>query len=169
MQTLYRLIASGFGSGYSSVAPGTVGSITCFLGWMLVHIFLPLTWGITLVLALFVSVLGMICTQECLKEELKHQDTSLQTHLDPSWIVIDEWAGLLFALVLSTPQSLPNAIGALLLFRFFDIKKPGVIGKMEALGGATGIMADDILAGIFALLSLEGILWLWSTLIAGAL
>ncbi len=69
---------------------------------------------------------------------------------DPSIVVIDEVAGQLIALIglTATPG---HALLALLLFRAFDITKPGPVRRLEALPEGTGIMLDDVAAGAFAL------------------
>jgi len=73
---------------------------------------------------------------------------------DPSVVVIDEVAGQMIAL-LSWPflaYSSWTVISAFLLFRLFDIWKPYPIRRLEALESGLGIMADDILAGVYALI-----------------
>jgi phosphatidylglycerophosphatase A len=70
---------------------------------------------------------------------------------DPGFVVIDEVAGQLFALTLMRPDW-PHALIALILFRLFDIWKPWPIRKLEALPNGTGIMLDDVAAGLLALL-----------------
>ncbi len=67
---------------------------------------------------------------------------------DPSEIVIDEVSGMWIALFF-IPQNLLLFMIGFILFRFFDIKKPSVINNIQYLRGGIGIMADDILAGIF--------------------
>jgi len=66
-------------------------------------------------------------------------------------VVIDEVAGQWVAL-LFMPPLWTNALLAVLFFRFFDIVKPPPIRRLEALPGGTGIMLDDLLAGVFALI-----------------
>ena len=73
---------------------------------------------------------------------------------DPGWIVIDEVCGIFMALafvplefIIAQPWILAVAFG---LFRFFDILKPLGIHKMEKLPGAWGVMADDLLGGLYA-------------------
>jgi phosphatidylglycerophosphatase A len=78
--------------------------------------------------------------------------TQQDTH-DPSWIVLDEVVGFCWASI-GIPLTIPSCIGALLLFRFFDITKLGPIGWSEQLPGAAGILADDIIAGLCARLIL---------------
>jgi phosphatidylglycerophosphatase A len=71
---------------------------------------------------------------------------------DPGIVVIDEVAGQMIAL-LSVPAFFPGwlpVLSAFLLFRLFDIWKPYPIRRLEALESGLGIMADDILAGIYA-------------------
>ena len=73
--------------------------------------------------------------------------------LDPSWVVIDEWAGLAAALI--GTYTLPSMLVALVLFRFFDIFKPWPISWLDRnIGGAFGVMLDDVAAGLASLLVL---------------
>jgi len=73
---------------------------------------------------------------------------------DPGFVVIDEVAGQLVALIAVRPDW-PHALLALLLFRFFDILKPPPIRRLEALPTGTGIVVDDLGAGIYALIVLQ--------------
>ena len=69
---------------------------------------------------------------------------------DPSQIVVDEVAGQLITLMFIPPETIWYIFG-LILFRFFDIKKPWPIGWLDKnVEGGMGIMLDDIIAGIFA-------------------
>jgi len=70
---------------------------------------------------------------------------------DPGHVVIDEVAGQLIALI-AIPADWRHAVLSLLLFRFFDILKPPPIRQLERLPEGTGIMLDDIAAGLFSLL-----------------
>ncbi len=69
-------------------------------------------------------------------------------------IVIDEFAGQFLAL-LALPPTWPVLLAGFVLFRLFDIMKPPPARRLEALPGATGIMADDLLAGLYANLLLQ--------------
>lgn len=73
---------------------------------------------------------------------------------DPSQVVIDEVAGVWIAVVVLPAVVLAQPLTAVLvagiLFRVFDIAKPGPIGALESAGGTTGIMADDCAAGLLA-------------------
>jgi phosphatidylglycerophosphatase A len=66
---------------------------------------------------------------------------------DPGWIVIDEIAGQMLAMMGLRHLSVGGLVAAFVLFRLFDIAKPGPIGWADRQGGAAGIMADDLLAG----------------------
>jgi phosphatidylglycerophosphatase A len=78
---------------------------------------------------------------------------------DHSRVVIDEVAGL-FVSVLFVPATLQYLIAGFILFRFFDIAKPLFIRRLEALPGGWGVMADDLLAGVYANIILHAIIWL---------
>ena len=69
--------------------------------------------------------------------------------LDPEWVVIDEVVGIAFTFY-GLSLNVPILLCGLLLFRFFDITKMGGIFWLEEIKGATGILFDDIAAGIFA-------------------
>ncbi len=71
-------------------------------------------------------------------------------HKDPGYVVIDEVAGQWIALIGTRPDW-PHAVLALLFFRVFDIWKPWPIRRLEALPEGTGIMLDDVAAGVLAL------------------
>lgn len=72
---------------------------------------------------------------------------------DPGVIVIDEVAGMMLS-VLLLPRTLPVLISAFLLFRLFDIWKPFPARESQALGGGLGVMVDDLIAGLYALVIL---------------
>jgi phosphatidylglycerophosphatase A len=79
---------------------------------------------------------------------------------DPGHVVLDEVCGQWIALAAS-PADWPHAILALLLFRVFDIIKPWPARQLERLHGGTGIMLDDVAAGLYALLSFVVIRHWW--------
>ncbi|MEL6481398.1 MAG: phosphatidylglycerophosphatase A [Pseudomonadota bacterium] len=144
--------ATLYGIGQLPGAPGTYASLaTLPFAWALhwlggFWLFLPVTLALV--------ALAWWATRETLAARG-------QTDGDPQDIVIDEVAGQLIALwPLSLGLTLtgaaahvwpwPGVVAAFLLFRFFDIWKPGPIGWAERLPGATGIMADDCFAGLAA-------------------
>jgi phosphatidylglycerophosphatase A len=81
-------------------------------------------------------------------------------HHDPSWVVIDELAGQWIALLPvaigaeaagAAPSDLwPGWLAAFLLFRLFDVWKPGPVGWADRRPGAAGVVLDDLFAGAFA-------------------
>jgi len=77
---------------------------------------------------------------------------------DPARVVIDEVAGMCISLLL-VPVTIKYVVAALILFRFFDIAKPLFIKKLEKLPGGWGIMLDDVLAGVYANIVLQAVLW----------
>ena len=68
---------------------------------------------------------------------------------DPRTIVIDEVAGMLIACC-GHPRTLPWVLGLFLAFRVFDVLKPFGIDRLQALPGGLGVVADDLLAGVYA-------------------
>ena len=73
---------------------------------------------------------------------------------DPSRVVIDEIVGQILCL-LWVPVSVISLVAGFLLFRFFDIVKPSPARESEGLGGGVGIVCDDLIAGIYAGVSLK--------------
>lgn len=137
-------IASGLGSGLLKPASGTFGSLLFFL------LILPFwsqgsLWhhlGVTA----FLILLGALVVKDIIRRLNEAKS-------DPSWVVIDEWAGLSLALL--TAYSLPAMLVGLALFRFFDILKPWPIKWIDAkISGAWGVMADDLAAGLASLVIL---------------
>lgn len=145
---IHQLIASGFGSGYSPIAPGTAGAFLAMLIWWAYATLLNdshLVFLCTLSFVIIFTVLGTWSASVAEKYWGK----------DPSRVVIDEMVGTWIAL-LAVPngQAWGYMLAAFVLFRFFDILKPLGIRKMEKLPGGYGIMADDILSGIYGLIVL---------------
>jgi len=123
--------------GYLPFAPGTFAT----LFGVVFFAFLKPSFPVHFFLLAAVSVVGTVAsgrTEKMLNEK------------DSSHIVIDEFAGYALS-ILSLPLTLPYLIAAFLLFRFFDILKPPPIRWIEkTLPGGAGIMADDLMAGIYA-------------------
>ncbi len=135
-------IASGFGSGAAPVAPGTAGSLVgVALGAALFSVS-PLLLLAGAILAVYG---GLWAIRAATGQNLRQTDKG--EHDDPQWIVIDEIAGQMIALLALHRLSLAGLATAFALFRLFDITKPGPIGWADRQGGAAGIMADDVLAG----------------------
>jgi phosphatidylglycerophosphatase A len=138
-------IATVFGAGFLKPGPGTYGSIAALLLWYAgAHAFVlsrPTLALATATAALFITLLGIQVSTIVAREAARE---------DPGFVVIDEVAGQLVALIFMRPDW-KHALLALLLFRLFDIFKPWPIRKLEALPEGTGIMLDDVAAGLFAL------------------
>lgn len=140
-------VATFFGAGYLKPGPGTYGSVAAVLLWYAAaRVFAPSPTTLALATALaaiIVTIVGIPASTITAREAARE---------DPGFVVIDEVAGQLFALILMRPDW-PHALLALLLFRLFDITKPGPIRRLEDLPNGTGIMLDDVAAGLLALLT----------------
>lgn len=142
-----HFIAFGFGAGLSPVAPGTMGTLIAIpIYWLLSG--LPLLSYIIAVIAIL--LVGIYTSGESARRLGEH---------DYGGIVIDEIAGFLIAMI-AIPVYWGWIVLGFLLFRFFDILKPWPISWLDKhVHGGLGIMADDVLAGIYALLSLHIVIW----------
>lgn len=138
-------LAFGFGSGLAPVAPGTAGTLAAVpLGWALAQ--LPLAAYLGIVFAAF--MLGVyVCGRT---------SADLGVH-DHGGIVWDEFVGYWIAMTAAPPGWLWIATG-FAAFRLFDIWKPWPIRVLDArVPGGLGIMLDDVLAGLYALLLVQGL------------
>ena len=139
-----HLLAFGLGSGASPKAPGTTGTLAAIPLFLLLQ---PLDPWIYLAITLFLFMIGIwICDRTS-------RDLGVHDH---GGIVWDEWVGLLVTLWLM-PDGWVWLAAGFLLFRFFDILKPWPIGWIDKkVSGGFGIMLDDLIAGFFAFLILQG-------------
>lgn len=165
MNELATLIGTVAGTGNIRPAPGTWGSLVA----------LPIAWGLhqaggvpmLLVACVVVFVAGWWATIEITRGKEDH---------DPSEIVIDEVIGQWIALL---PLSFgaarmgvdinvlwPGWIAAFVLFRLFDILKPGPVGWADRRNDALGVMLDDVIAGAFAALGVLGLAALYHLVLA---
>jgi phosphatidylglycerophosphatase A len=147
MRFLTYMIATGFGAGFSPVAPGTAGSLLAAAVIYLISP-LPAQW---LIAALFVLFWIGVHAAAALEKELGK---------DPSQVVVDEIVGMGISLILA-PKSGKIFLAAFLLFRLFDVWKPFPIRQAEKIPGGAGIMLDDVIAGVYALLVLHLLLWIF--------
>lgn len=141
------LLATGFYSGYAPVLSGTCGTAAALIVWLILGAFGAATLLVKVSLALVATGLGVLVSQRSQPFLSQHG----RSH-DPSTIVIDEWAGIFFALIPVSGTNYLAAAAAFILFRFFDIVKPGPVGWCEKLPGAWGIMMDDVAAGVITAL-----------------
>ena len=135
-------IASVAKIGYLPVAPGTWGSFIALLVWWY---FIPEQETVTYILILVNLFLIGVITSSITSEQKNEKD--------PSSVVIDEWVGMWLTLVV-VPKQLIWMMAAFFIFRLFDIAKIFPIKHLEKLNGGWGIMLDDVLAAIYALIVL---------------
>jgi phosphatidylglycerophosphatase A len=148
LSTVALALATGLGSGYSPVVPGTAGSLVGLLLFLPVHA-LPPAALLAAVAAL--SVVGVVSAGHV---------SRLVGIEDPGIVVIDEVAGMWVSL-LFLPLTPVTAALAFVIFRVFDVVKPFPARRLEDLPGGLGIMCDDLMAGAYANLLLRGILVVW--------
>ncbi len=146
-----RLIASGFGTGYSPLAPGTIGSLLAVLLGIPLMLASPAALPVAAIAATFGGVWAI---------------RTARVDGDPGWVVIDEIAGQWIAMLALPRPTWPGLLTAFALFRLLDIVKPGPVGWADRQGGAVGVMADDVIAGAIAAVILS-LLHLWSPHLLG--
>ena len=145
----HKLISTCLGIGYIGKGAGTVAAIATCIAWYFAWAggYPPLY--LSLIITIGITLLGIWSSG--IVEKIWGKD--------PSKVVIDEAAGMCISM-LFLPVNLKYVIAALILFRFFDIAKPLFIKKMEMFSGGWGIMLDDVLAGIYANILLQAVIWL---------
>jgi phosphatidylglycerophosphatase A len=141
-------IATGFGSGYSPVVPGTAGSLVGLVLFLPAQALPPA--GLLAAVAIVV-VAGVVSAGHVART------TGIE---DPGIVVIDEVAGMWVSL-LFLPLTPVTAVAAFVLFRILDVVKPFPARRLEDLPGGYGIMCDDLMAGAYANLLLRAALALW--------
>lgn len=136
------LVATFFGAGRLRPGPGTWGSLaTVILWWLATRVIPPAAqaWAAA-VLALFVVLIGIPAATRV------GRASGL---IDPQFVVIDEVAGQLITLI-AIPVSWKSLLLGFILFRGFDIVKPPPVRQLERLPEGTGIVVDDVGAGLYA-------------------
>jgi phosphatidylglycerophosphatase A len=131
------------------MAPGTLGTLAAVPLALCLSYAKSLTNGIFLVVFIAIAIWA------------SERSSKLLNRSDPSEVVIDEVAGFLLTLFLLSLSWLTLILG-FVLFRFFDIFKPYPIKKLESIRGGLGIVLDDLMAGLYANLSLRLILFVTS-------
>ena len=140
MNKIAEIASTVFYIGRLPLAPGTWCSFIAFLSWFYLRFYIEGVFILYASLILFfVGVAVSTIHSEVIKKD------------DPSEIVIDEWVGQWIALWL-IPHSFYWGFASFVLFRFFDISKLGPVQGMDDIKSGTGIMMDDVVAGILALL-----------------
>lgn len=143
-------IAQGFGSGRAPIAPGTFGTIPGVALYGIMTYMLPLQYYIFLTVGLF--LIGI---------PISDKASQILQQTDPPSVVWDEIVGYLITMI-AIPPTITNMLWGFGLFRLFDIWKPWPIGFIDhKFKNGFGIMADDLVAGLFA----WGMLFLFSNII----
>ncbi len=136
-------VATVGGAGRSPVAPGTAGSaVALAILWLV-----PFAPVALVAFLLAVTVAGVWAGDRVER---------LVGEKDPGVIVVDEVAGMTLS-VLTLPRTVPVLLAAFVLFRLFDVVKPFPAGRSQRLPGGWGVMVDDLIAGLYALLVLRGV------------
>ena len=134
--------------GHAPVAPGTAGSAAGLL----------LFWAVRSSGSLVVEGLVLLAVT-AIGVMVASRAESAYGRRDPGLIVIDETAGMLLTLA-AVPVGLGGAVVGFLAFRLFDVVKPFPARRAERLPGGWGVMADDLVAGLYAQALLRLLLWL---------
>lgn len=142
MNIIQKHIATFLGVGFAPKASGTVASLAAIPLYLLLR---------KLSLPLYLFTIGKIVAAgvwACTEAEKEFGE-------DPSEAVIDEVAGMLIGLISRTKDPKEIAL-AFLIFRAFDIIKPGIVGTLDRkVKGGLGIMADDVAAGVLTAACME--------------
>lgn len=138
-QKVILFLVTGAGTGYVPRFPGTAGTFVAIP----LSLALNRLTDVSLPLAVIILVVAVVCAIR-----LATKGADILGLKDPQVIVIDEIVGFLIANFVSAPNYLILAL-AFILFRFFDVAKIFPIAKLEALPGGTGIVLDDVMAGLY--------------------
>jgi phosphatidylglycerophosphatase A len=144
------LVATFFGIGRLRPGPGTWGSAGAVLIWAVVWRWIPAQahWVVLAGLALLAIVVGIPAATRFARAWQRK---------DPQSVVIDEVAGQWITLLFA-PISWKTLLLGFILFRAFDILKPPPVRQLERLPEGTGIVVDDVAAGLYALLVMQLVL-----------
>ncbi|HOK96504.1 MAG TPA: phosphatidylglycerophosphatase A [Anaerohalosphaeraceae bacterium] len=144
--TKEELLTTVFGLGKLPAAPGTFGSLASVLLYLLLgYVYPSANWYV-------MALLAALGTWVCI--EYGPQMTAITGKKDPPEVVADEAAGqalVMLAITLLNPAKICNAgVTGFVLFRLFDIFKPFPCKQLEKLKGGYGILADDLMAAVYA-------------------
>lgn len=146
------VIVTGVGFGYSRYFPGTMGTILA----------VPISLGLNRIAEVTpLLAIGILAGATVGAIKLSTDAAEILQQKDPQIIVADEIVGFMIANFLA-PLRLAPLLLSFLLFRIFDIAKVYPAAKLEKLPGGTGIVLDDVLAGIYAFAIVQTLLyWRW--------
>ncbi|MFZ0590647.1 MAG: phosphatidylglycerophosphatase A [Bryobacteraceae bacterium] len=145
MNRLALTISTFFGCGYFPKGPGTIGSLAALAIVAFLYRFLGMGRSglfLLFLVSLPVAVWSATTTSRLLNKK------------DPGQVVIDEVVGQWLTLLAPTAWNWKSFLAAFLLFRLFDIWKPQPVRAAESLPEGLGIVADDVIAGVYAALIL---------------
>lgn len=137
------LIATFFGVGRMRPGPGTWGSAVTVILWAVLAYTLPPSYR-------FATLIGLVLLITAIGIPAATTVSRISGTKDPQFVVIDEVAGQLVALI-AVPLEWKTLLSAFILFRTFDIIKPPPVHQLEALPEGAGIVLDDVAAGLYAL------------------
>lgn len=141
------LVATFFGAGRLKPGPGTWGSLSATLLWWLIASHIPANTHLGVIALLIVLSLALGIPAATLEARGCGKK-------DPSHVVIDEVAGQLVTLI-AAPVGWKALLAGFILFRAFDILKPPPVRQLERLPEGTGIVVDDIGAGVYGLIVMQ--------------
>jgi len=140
-----NLLSTWFGCGYAPIAPGTAGSLGAIAAALLLSKAAGFaTWHFALVAAIGFAPAVWAATRTARSVKQK----------DPGLVVVDEVLGQWITLAGAHPLNWKSYLAAFILFRLFDIWKPFPARQLEQLPEGLGIVADDVMAGIYGALVL---------------
>jgi phosphatidylglycerophosphatase A len=144
---LATMVATFFGVGRIRPGPGTWASAATIILWWFLTRLIPGAWQApsAILLALLVIAVGIPAATRAAR------GAGVE---DPGFVVIDEVAGQLITLI-AVPVSWKSLVVGFILFRGFDIVKPPPIRSLERLPDGTGIVIDDVGAGLYALVVMQ--------------
>jgi phosphatidylglycerophosphatase A len=135
----HKYISTGLGIGYIGRGAGTISAAAVCLSWYILQSVYALPSVFWLWFTILITITGIWAAGK----------VEILWGKDSNRVVIDEIAGMCITL-LFVPATFNYLITGFILFRFFDIIKPLFIRNLEALPGGWGVMADDILAGMYS-------------------
>ncbi|MDM7925171.1 MAG: phosphatidylglycerophosphatase A [bacterium] len=153
MSRIGRLAATTFGTGLSPVAPGTAGSLVAAAALAWAGSVRPLP---SCSIPLAAVLVPLFFIGKWASDVVEAEEVRAGRRKDPSMVNVDEAFGMgVSALFWPSGASVAWLIPAFLLFRLFDIVKPFPANRSQSLPGGWGIMADDLIAGVYANLALQ--------------
>lgn len=142
---LALLFTTVFGVGYAPVAPGTFGSIAGMaLAWVVLQQTAWPAWSLAVAAVALTPLAALACG--VVEREIGAED--------PGFIVIDEVVGQWLTLAAIRPERPLDWLGALALFRVFDVLKPWPIRRLEKIPNGWGVVADDFAAGACGMMTI---------------